>query len=186
MILRKVFKIFFTAIIMFGIFSSIFQIPAFFDRAYAIENMIGNQSQNEGMFGVPASGKVEIDGNLDEWDWSGRIRMFGNYDITEKYGSETAVMYDNDYCYLGFKVKDLTPMQNKYDPVNEAGWTFKGDCVQLRISTDQSLWLTIMTNKTEVWQILIIGLIKIPFPQVLRILLMQPQSMVRDLFQLLL
>ena len=55
----------------------IFQgLPGKIQTAYAAaENMIGVQTQNEGMTAVPAPDNVVIDGDLSEWDWSGRIRM---------------------------------------------------------------------------------------------------------------
>ena len=36
-------------------------------------NMIGRQSQNEGILVLPTPGKVVVDGDLSDWDLSGRI-----------------------------------------------------------------------------------------------------------------
>ena len=125
-------------------------VPGKIKTAYAeAENMIGIQSQNEGMTAVPAPDNVVIDGDLSEWDWSGRIRMFADISYENTYSNETAVMYDDNYYYIGFKVKDPTPMENPFDPVTEGTWIWKKDCVQLRFITDKVMWTTFAWNHEQ-------------------------------------
>ena len=106
-------------------------------------NQIGRQSQNEGMLAVPAPGKVTIDGDLQDWDWSGRIRVFADTAVRDRYSVEAAAMWDKDNLYLGAKWKAPLPMFSMVDPnfEPESGW--KADSWQMRIATaDQRLWLT--------------------------------------------
>lgn len=105
-------------------------------------NMLDSQSQNEGLVAVPAKGTVTIDGNLDEWDWSGRMWSFPNIDMRDQYSVEAAAMWDKDYLYLGFKWRDSTPMMNQNDPKFNPGLGWKSDSLQLRIKTDCVQWLT--------------------------------------------
>ena len=105
-------------------------------------NMIGRQSQNEGMPIVPAPGKVAIDGALGDWDFSGRIWVFADKAVRGRYSVEAAGMWDAKYLYLAAKWRDPTPAYNTVDPdfnVND-GW--KSDSWQMRILTDRPLWIT--------------------------------------------
>ncbi len=109
----------------------------------AAQNMIGRQSQNEGMFAVPAPGKVAIDGDLGEWDWSGRIWVFADTAVRDRYSVEAAAMWDADNLYLAAKWKDPLPMNSMIDPAfnPEEGW--KEDSWQMRVTTaDRTLWIT--------------------------------------------
>ena len=106
------------------------------------QNMIGRQSQNEGMLLVPAPGKVTIDGNLDDWDFSGRIWVFADKAVRGRYSAELAGMWTADCLYLAARWKDPTPMYSTVDPdfnVND-GW--KSDSWQMRILADRPLWIT--------------------------------------------
>ena len=105
-------------------------------------NMIGRQSQNEGILVVPAPPKVAVDGRLDEWDLSGRIWIFADKAVRRRYSAEVAAMWDKAHLYLAAKWKDPTPMYSTIDPdfnVND-GW--KSDSWQMRILTDRPLWIT--------------------------------------------
>ncbi len=108
---------------------------------FGAENMIENMSQNEGMYAVPAPGEVKIDGDLSEWDWSGRINIFADYDYMDTYSGEVATMWDAENLYLGFKIKDPSPMRSLIDPTKEPGRTWIGDAIQLRM----------LTNRTPIW-----------------------------------
>ncbi len=111
--------------------------------------MIGRQSNNTGIRAVPAPGKVVIDGDLSEWDLSGRIWSFADMAIRDRYSAETAVMWDQDYVYLALHFKDPNPMHNTINPVfdPESGW--KGDALQLRILSDRPEWLTMWHYAAE-------------------------------------
>ena len=105
-------------------------------------NMLGNQSQNTGLSAVPVKGPVTIDGKLDDWDLSGRIWSFADINLREEYSVETAAMWDPEFLYLGLKWKDPTPLHNLIDPKFNPTDGWKSDALQLRIKTDQTLWIT--------------------------------------------
>ena len=111
-------------------------------NAWAGENMIGRQSQNEGMTAVPAPGAVTIDGDLSDWDWSGRICVFADSNVRNAYSVEAAAMWDKDYYYLAAKWLDPTPMFNTVDPdfAPTEGW--KSDSWQIRIKADRVVHFT--------------------------------------------
>ena len=108
----------------------------------APSNMIGRQSQNEGLPVVPAPGKIVVDGKLDDWDFSGRIWVFADKAVRGRYSVEAAGMWDKKHLYLAAKWRDPTPAYSTVDPdfnVND-GW--KSDSWQMRIRTDRPVWLT--------------------------------------------
>lgn len=109
----------------------------------AARNMIGRQSQNEGMLAVPAPGKVSIDGDLQEWDWSSRIWIFADTAVRDRYSVEVNAMWDKEFLYLAAKWKDPLPLNSLIDPAfsPEEGW--KEDAWQIRVATaDQTMWIT--------------------------------------------
>ena len=110
--------------------------------ALAGQNMIGRQSQNEGITAVPAPAKVTIDGDLSEWDWSGRIWVFADSGVRNRYSVEVAAMWDAENLYLAAKWKDPTPMLNNVDPDFNPTEGWKADAIQMRVVTDQTMWLT--------------------------------------------
>ena len=108
----------------------------------AVSHMLGNQSQNSGLQAVPSPGKVVIDGKLDDWDFSGRIWSFADINLRDEYSVETAAMWDADYLYIALKWRDPTPMYNMIDPKFNPKDGWKSDAVQMRVKTDQVLWIT--------------------------------------------
>lgn len=100
-------------------------------------NMINRQSQNEGLAVLPTPGAVSIDGDLSDWDWSGRIWCFADSNVRSRYSVEAAAMWDTDFLYLAAKWKDPSPMFSAVNPEfnREEGW--KSDSWQLRVLTDQ-------------------------------------------------
>ncbi|MBN2449510.1 MAG: hypothetical protein JXR77_03925 [Lentisphaeria bacterium] len=104
--------------------------------------MIGSQSQNEGMVLVPAPAAVEIDGRLEEWDWSGRIWVFADTSVRGRYSVEVAGMWDKGNLYLAARWRDPTPLVNRIDPAFNPNDGWKSDCWQMRVRTDQCLWIT--------------------------------------------
>lgn len=105
------------------------------------EHMLGNQSQNSGLQAVPAPKKVVIDGKLDEWDLSGRMASFAEISMRDQYSVETAAMWDKDTLYIGLHWRDKTPMFNMIDPEFDETDGWKGDALQMRVVTDQVLWI---------------------------------------------
>jgi sugar lactone lactonase YvrE len=106
-------------------------------------NTIGRQSQNEGITAVPAPAKVTVDGDLSEWDWSGRISVFAEYSMRNRYAVEATAMWDKDYLYLGAKWKDPMPLNSTVDPAINPDEGWKADSWQMRIRTDRTLWITV-------------------------------------------
>ncbi|MDR2675517.1 MAG: hypothetical protein LBC18_11840 [Opitutaceae bacterium] len=118
-------------------------------RAELPSPMMGRQSQNEGIRAVPAPGAVKIDGDLSDWDFSGRIWSFADIAIRERYSAETAAMWDKDYLYVALKFNDPTPLVNTINPVFDSQMGWKGDCIQMRMFTDTPLWLTLWYYSPE-------------------------------------
>jgi hypothetical protein len=107
------------------------------------ENMIGRQSQNEGILVLPKPGNVTIDGDLNDWDVSGRIWVFADKDVRGRFSVEASAMWDADNLYYAAKWKDPTPMYSMVDPEFNPNDGWKADSVQLRVSTsDRTSWLT--------------------------------------------
>jgi len=107
------------------------------------ENMVGSQSQNEGLLVVPKVSDVTIDGKLDDWDFSGRIWSFADKAVRQTYSTETAAMWDKDALYVAVKWKDATPMFSTIDPAFDPNDGWRSDAIQMRIATpDQTSWLT--------------------------------------------
>lgn len=106
------------------------------------QNMIGRQSQNEGIKVLPTKGKVTIDGNLKDWDFSGRIWVFADSNVRSRFSVEVAAMWDKDNLYLAAKWKDPTPMFSMVNPEfnPQEGW--KSDSWQMRVQTDQISHIT--------------------------------------------
>ncbi len=117
------------------------------ETASAAVNTEGRATVNEDTLQiVPAPGEVVIDGIIgdDEWDWSGRLIGYNDYDFKDIYYVEVAAMWDKENLYMGFKFIDDDPMLTLYDPILEPSWTWRGDSIQLRTITDRSRgWWTI-------------------------------------------
>ena len=139
----KLFKRFLTVLALTAVIALLFTV-----NTLAAENLLDNVSSlNLGMFAVPAPGPVEVDGSFDEWDWSGRIEIFPNYDTKLEYNAECAVMYDKDYIYMGFICTEPTPLNNAVDPYADPAVTWRGDCFQLRLKGDHEVFMTIAYHK---------------------------------------
>ena len=111
-----------------------------------VDNMIGNQAQNEGISVVPAKSAPVIDGAFapGEWDFSGQIWSFADWDVKEQFSVKTACMWDKDYIYMAFDWRDPLPLNSAVNPKDDPshGWT--ADAVQLRVKTPRSLaWITV-------------------------------------------
>jgi hypothetical protein len=106
-------------------------------------NMLGNQSQNEGLPALPAPPSVTIDGSLAEWDLSGRIWVFADSAVRSRYSAEVSAMHDAANLYLAVRWRDPTPMFSTIDPQIDPDSGWKSDSLQLRIdAVDRVSWLT--------------------------------------------
>ena len=104
--------------------------------------MIDNQSQNEGIQVLPVPGKVTIDGDLKDWDLSGRIWIFSDKSVRDRYSVKISAMWDKENLYLAARWQDPTPLISKVDPSfnPENGW--RSDSWQMRLLTDHRSHLT--------------------------------------------
>ena len=90
---------------------------------------------------LPATGKVQIDGKIGDWDLSGGV--FGCPNVEEN--RETAAtwvhaMYDAEYLYVLARFRDPHPLNNQRTKAAGRGWN--GDCFQVRLKTDRFLHVT--------------------------------------------
>jgi hypothetical protein len=93
----------------------------------------GQQTHNDALRATPAPQQVTIDGSLDDWDLSGEILIC--YEVSlmlDTHSVRTAAMYDRENLYLSFRFKDMTPMVNSIDPLNQPGEGWRSDAVQIR------------------------------------------------------
>jgi hypothetical protein len=107
------------------------------------QNMIGRQTQNEGLFAVPAKGAVTIDAKLDEWDLSGQIWSYADTSVRDTFSVKTAAMWDKDNLYMSFVWRDPMPLNSTVDPAFEPERGWMADAVQLRVlAGKQPSWFT--------------------------------------------
>jgi hypothetical protein len=97
-----------------------------------------NRVHHDELHLVPAPAGVAIDGNLSDWDLSGRYAAACEPPY-EAYGAETALMYDSKHLYLGGHVRDPFPMRSQVSPEVPREVYGMGGCVAFRISTDRAM-----------------------------------------------
>lgn len=98
---------------------------------------------------VPAPGTVAIDGLLTDWDTSGEFFTYRFDDQKDKYAFRGYMMYDAQNLYLAAHVVDSSPMMNMYNPDAEATVAWRGDCLQVRLSTDPQLGWPLPSNSAS-------------------------------------
>lgn len=92
-----------------------------------------------GLHAVPTQGAVQIDGQLAEWDLSGRVLICADLEaLKDRYSAQASLMYDADNLYVALQWKDPVPMGNQHDH-NTCNFGWAGDCVQLRLLTDRTV-----------------------------------------------
>jgi hypothetical protein len=97
-----------------------------------------NKSRYDAVHLVPAPAGVNIDGDLNDWDLSGRFFIGAAEPYTKAYNVQGAMMYDDKYLYIGAHVSDPAPMCSAINPKTEPSLGWKGGGVQVRICTDRS------------------------------------------------
>ena len=91
---------------------------------------------------VPTPGPVTIDGNLQTWDLSGEMYVYGVRALRDRYAARVYAMWDQQALYLGLKWRDPTPMINNVDADGAPGEGWMADCFQARFITDTQVHLT--------------------------------------------
>ncbi len=100
---------------------------------------IQNKSDNLEIRIVPAPGKVVVDGDLGDWDRSGEIFMHIDEASRDAYHVRAAMMYDEDYLYVGGRWADPTPMRNMTSFGGDVGAAWNADAIQIRFVSDPSI-----------------------------------------------
>ncbi len=119
---------------------------AFATQLFAAEgNMYGNQTQNEGLSVLPRTQSVTIDGDFSDWDLSGQIWSFADWDSRDTFSVRSAAMWDEDGLYLAFDWRDPLPLNSKVNPLENRDKGWQTDAIQLRSLTPDGLgvWITI-------------------------------------------
>ncbi len=98
------------------------------------------QTDNHELVAVPVPGQVVVDGDLADWDLSGRIVVCPDVDnLLGRCSGAVAMMYDAEALYVGVDWNDPTPMVNNYDPRFDIDLRrcFHSDSIQVHLRTDQ-------------------------------------------------
>jgi len=98
-----------------------------------------NEARHEAIRILPASPAPEIDGSLDDWDLSASFSSRCEPPYESFYHVTGAMMYDDEYLYIGAKVGDPFPMRSTVSPHVERRLYGNGGCLALRISTDRTM-----------------------------------------------
>ena len=125
--------------------AAVLLVPCARPAAAAEGNMIGSQSQNEGLDVVPSPRKVVVDGisGDGEWDFSGRIWSFADWDARDVFSVKTSAMWDAENLYLFFDWRDPFPLDSTVDPRQSPSLGWREDAVQMRVKTPVSCaWVT--------------------------------------------
>ena len=114
------------------------------------------QTNNPELRAVPAPPKVAVDGNLDDWDLSGKILICPDVAaLLDRYAVRASAMYDADYLYLAFQFTDASPMGNRVNPRSDPGGGWRADSIELRLETDQIVnvqaWYYTDQQQPTVW-----------------------------------
>lgn len=97
------------------------------------------RGRHKKLYAVPVPGEVEIDGRLEDWDFSAHVESFVRSETRDKIAARFAVMYDDEALYLGAEMSDPSPMLNHHSPRADADKAWMGDCTQFRLVSDRTL-----------------------------------------------
>jgi hypothetical protein len=87
---------------------------------------------------LPAPHGVVIDGDLSDWDLSGRFETSCDPPF-EAYALQGAMMYDDRFLYVAARVADPFPMRSQISPAIESDVYGRGGSVALRIGSDRKM-----------------------------------------------
>ena len=81
--------------------------------------------------------KVVVDGLLGEWDRSGAVLCWNAAELAEEQNAAIYFMYDSSYLYIGVEMSLYDHEVTNDNRPQDRFW--RGDLVQVRLSTDRSL-----------------------------------------------
>jgi hypothetical protein len=79
---------------------------------------------------------ILIDGDLRDWDQSGRFESACDHPFDQHYYVSGVMMYDAEYLYIGAHVGDPSPMESSVDPHVDPRHAWSGGSLQVRLCTD--------------------------------------------------
>ncbi len=100
---------------------------------------VQNKADNTEVRIVPAPGPVAVDGVLADWDLSGAIVMFIDEASKDAYRVRAAMMYDQDYLYIGGVWRDPTPMMNVNHFGGDVQNAWNADAIQVRFVSNPDI-----------------------------------------------
>jgi len=98
-----------------------------------------NQARHEEIHILPAPDNVTIDGDLADWDLRGQFASRCEPPYDSFYHVEGAMMYDDEFLYIGANVGDPFPMRSTVSPHEERTLYGNGGCLAFRIATDREM-----------------------------------------------
>jgi len=96
---------------------------------------------------VAAPGRVIVDGDLSDWDLSGRFEARCAEPFADSYHVQGSMAYHRQYLYVAARVGDPMPMRNVIDPETDPWSAWMGGSVQLRLSTDRTFGWPVKARK---------------------------------------
>ena len=87
----------------------------------------------------PAPDKVTIDGDLSDWDLSGRFKTACDPPYSSFYYVEGSMMYDDQFLYIGAHVGDPYPMRSTILHTENLKGFGSGGAIALRLSLDRKM-----------------------------------------------
>jgi hypothetical protein len=88
---------------------------------------------------VPCKHAIIVDGDLRDWDLSSAIEVAYDQLLAPKFMARFAMMYDTNALYLAAHFNDDSPLRNRHDPRIDPQNAWRGDALQVRLTTDPKM-----------------------------------------------
>lgn len=109
-----------------------------------------NKARHESIRIMPAPAEVEIDGSLADWDLRGKFSSECPPPWRDFYNVQGALMYDEEFLYIGAEVADPFPMRSTVAPKPGRELYGGGGSVVLKISTDRKMgWPALAKRRAD-------------------------------------
>lgn len=109
-----------------------------------------NKAEHEAIRIVPAPKGISIDGSLADWDLRGRFSSACPPPWREFYNVQGALMYDENFLYIGAEVADPYPMRSTVSPTLNRELYGGGGSVVLRISSDRKIGWPVLAKRRAI------------------------------------